>query len=457
MSDRWLYAWGLGSVALGASSLLVPLYVVSLGGDPVALGLLAGGAALLGTPGALLWGRVADRTTDRRSVVVASLGGSAATLAALPLLDSVMAVVVANALLWFVSAAASPVLTLLVVADVPETEWPSRIALLNRSQGFGWAGGLVLGTVWLGALGSRFGSPLVARRWLFAFCAACIAVAAVAAARWIPSSSSVLGTGDYRRVGRIVTRTHRNVRVATFPFTPNRLYWTTQQLRLGRLKRRFTTRLAAYFLAVALFSTGFAAFWAPLPVFLSTSGFGGDATFGLYLATSLTAAVCYRGVGELGSRFDARLLQSGALGVRAVAFPAVVLVGATTLLTMTAAGGLFALIGVTWAVIAVTGTTIVARLAPPAARGETLGVHAALVAAAGGVGGLLGGWVAQFGYLLAFGVAATLVAVSAALVAGLRGLSTSGSPAEQARQERPPAETGRERPPEDAGPEQSTE
>jgi hypothetical protein len=51
----------------------------------------------------------------------------------------VTAVVAANALLWFVSAAAAPVLTLLVIADAPETEWPGRIADLNRFQGFGWA------------------------------------------------------------------------------------------------------------------------------------------------------------------------------------------------------------------------------------------------------------------------------------------------------------------------------
>jgi hypothetical protein len=52
--------------------------------------------------------------------------------------------------------------------------------------------------------------------------------------------------------------------------------------------------------------------------------------------------------------------------------------------------GVFAVLGVTWTVIAATGTGLVTRLAPSTIRGEALGVHAASVATAGGVGG----WIA---------------------------------------------------------------
>ncbi|MFC7197476.1 hypothetical protein ACFQL4_27310 [Halosimplex aquaticum] len=52
-----------------------------------------------------------------------------------------------------------------------------------------------------------------------------------------------------------------------------------------------------------------------------------------------------------------------------------------------------------------------------------LGVHTALGAAAGGVGGLLGGWAASFGYAVAFGVAGGLVLLGAGLVFSLRALS----------------------------------
>jgi MFS family permease len=70
--DRWLAAWGLGYVAVGAASLLIPLYAISLGAGPFLVGVLAATAAFAAVPGALLWGYLADRiytppTDDLRS------------------------------------------------------------------------------------------------------------------------------------------------------------------------------------------------------------------------------------------------------------------------------------------------------------------------------------------------------------------------------------------------------
>ena len=40
MSDRWLYGWAVGDAAVGAASLLVPLYVLALGGSALVVGLV---------------------------------------------------------------------------------------------------------------------------------------------------------------------------------------------------------------------------------------------------------------------------------------------------------------------------------------------------------------------------------------------------------------------------------
>jgi MFS family permease len=125
-TDRWLIAWALAGVALGGASLLVPLYVVALGGGATALGVLAGTAALAGAPGALLVGRLADRTGHRRSYLVGSLGLVAATLVALPVRPGIWAVVTANAVVWFAAAAAGPVVTL------PSTVGARTVAATGR-------------------------------------------------------------------------------------------------------------------------------------------------------------------------------------------------------------------------------------------------------------------------------------------------------------------------------------
>jgi MFS family permease len=124
-------------------------------------------------------------------------------------------------------------------------------------------------------------------------------------------------------------------------------------------------------------------------------------------------------------------LQAGALGLRALAFPAVALaagtVSAVSGFGMLAA--LLAVVGATWAVIAVTASAVVTALAPRELRGEALGVYTALASVAGGLGSVLGGWLGARSYLLAFGVAGGLIAAGALLVAvrRVRGGHTSAA------------------------------
>lgn len=63
-TDRWLYGWGLGYGAVGAASLLVPLFAITLGADAFTVGVIAATAAFAGVPGALLWGWLVAKTTD---------------------------------------------------------------------------------------------------------------------------------------------------------------------------------------------------------------------------------------------------------------------------------------------------------------------------------------------------------------------------------------------------------
>lgn len=423
MVDRWLYAWALGAVSFGGASLLVPLYVVQLGGTPVDLGVLAATAAAAGAPGAVAFGRLAGRIGHRRRLVVATLATVAVALAVLPLLASVPAVVAANAVLWLVVAAAAPVLTLLVVADAPEFAWSARIGRLNRFQGYGWAGGLVLGAAWP-LIGGLLGGGVGGTRMLFWLLAACAAAGAVGAARLLPRpdpDAPEPSDRQGRRIARLLARSGRGVREATYAFSPNRLYWTTRSVRPGRLRDRFTPALVAYLLAAGLFFGGSAAFWAPLPLFLTDVGFGSGGIFALYLVSTLASATLYERAGALASRSDLRRLQSVAVAVRGAAFPAVALVAGLGSLAVefgAAALGLAA-VGATWAVMAVAGTAIVVRLAPAAVRGEALGIYTALSALAGGAGGIVGGWAAGFGYPIAFALAGGLVIAGALLVGTL--------------------------------------
>ena len=440
VSRRWLVSWGLAAVAFGGASLIVPLYVVELGGDAFTLGILFAASSFVGVPGALVFGNLADRTGKRRVFVLAAIAVVTVTMAVIPLLESIPAVIVTYSLLWLGFAAALPVLTLLVVAGEPESSWSPLIARLNEFQGIGWALGLALGFA-ISAIGARYVDTITAQRVFFATCATSAGIGLLAALRTLPpdpgerdaaGAADAAGAGpagsaaaargpSRRRLQRFVRRAPAlSIRGASFPFAPAR--FDPRGLRPRRFVDRFTPALATYFLAVFLVFTGFGAFFAPLPAYLTAVGYGSSGTFALYLALNVAAALFFRRASGLIDAFGLFRAHVGGLFARGLSFPVVAVLGAALGASTLGIGGftlLFDVIGLTWAVIAVSAATLVTTLTPDAIRGEALGVYGALVAVGGGVGGLLGGGLARFGYPVVFVVAGGTVVLGAAIVAAL--------------------------------------
>ncbi|ESP87872.1 MFS transporter [Candidatus Halobonum tyrrellensis] len=420
--DRWLVAWGVGYAAVGGASVLVPLYAIALGATPAFVGLVAATAALVGVPGALLWGRLAARTKRRRPFVLVALAATAGTLALVPLTASPAVVLLLNALLWFAISAASPVLNLIVVEGAPVAEWDDRIARLNAWQGYGWLGGLVLGTVWT-ALAPRAGfGPLAGQRLLFGLLAVTAGAGLALARLWYPERPHT----DPERFRRVFRRLEprgwgagRVLRASVYG--PTRTYWSLVSLRAGNPFARLPSGLRRYLLAVGAFSVGFAVFWGPVPSLLRAD-LTEEAVFGVYVAGNLVSAVCYAPAGRLVRRVTPRRLQGVALAARGLLLPLVALAGSLAAAALLPAYAVaFGLIGATWAVIAVTTTGLVTRLADDATRGEAFGLQAAIGGLAGGVGNALGGAVADAaGYLAAFSLAAAFVFLGVGLVAASR-------------------------------------
>jgi len=395
MGRSWLFAWGLAAVAFGGASLIVPLYVVELGGGAFVLGVLFATASFVGVPGALVFGNLADRTGKRRPFVLAALVVATATTLVIPTLESVPLVIAANAALCLGFAAAVPVLTLLAVSGEPEHRWTAVIARLNEYQGIGWAAGLGLGFVVTAVVSLRY-DPVTAQRAFLFVCAASAAAGLALAARALPPDSGTVSEPSPTRLRRRVREASRfNVRGAAFPFTPAR--FDPRGLRPRVLIDRFSPALATYFAAVLVVFTGFGVFFAPLPAYLAGVGFGSSETFALYFALNAAAAAFYGRAGRLAGR-TACTRYTPARCSDGVALPTVAVVGVaggSTLFALSATGAAFVAIGVTWAAIAVTAAALVTRLAPPAIRGEALGAYGALVAVGGGFGGIVGGWLAS--------------------------------------------------------------
>lgn len=425
--DRWLVALAASALATSVAGLLVPLYIVGLGGGAAQLGLSAALSSLVGAPGAVLAGRYADRTGDRRAVVMVALVVGAIALGALPLLESIPLVIVTNAALAFSVAAVGPVVTMLVVGDAPEAQWPTRIARGNQLQGYGGTLGFVVGTVWIVGVG-RLLDPALTQGTLFVVAAAFGVASAVAASQWLPRRATVdVGPRRSDRVAALLSETSWSVREVTVSSGLSRFFWAVESLSRFRprtLLDRLPRALVVYFGGAFVFFTGFAIFWAPLPLYLTRAGFSGGEIFAIYLVNNVGSTVLYGAAGRLASERDVGLLQGGALGVRAVSFLGVGVLGVVGagffatggVAPLAVVAAFLLLVGATWAFIAVTGTAIVSRLSPARTRGGVLGIYAALSALAGAFGSIAGGWIASRAFDLAFVVSVTLVLAGAAIV-----------------------------------------
>lgn len=419
-SDQWLYAWALGYAAIGAASLLVPLYALERGGGPFIAGLLEATAGLAGIPGALLWGRLADRTGQRRAFVLVSLGGTGCSLAVFPLLDTIPLLIVANVVLWFMVAAATPVVTLFIIEHQPERKWEERIGLLNAYQRYGWVGGLLVGTVWIGVWSAQY-SVLIAQQSFFLLCAGGALLAVPLAFYWLPPEATTR-PGRFSRsqaLQRLVTGAGRYMKL--IPYTPGRAIIGLISADSRRPLDRFSRSLQRYFLVAFVFSVGAATFFGPVPAYLDELSYSSEFIFAFFILSSIASAIAFVPVGRQSASTSPKRLQAFALGTRVGLFPVIGLlafVATVGLRTVAIAAG-FLLVGLTWAVIAVTSSGIVSRTASASVRGEALGAFTALAGLGGGIGGVLGGVLARlFGYQVAFASAGLLVLVSLGLLLG---------------------------------------
>lgn len=430
--DRWLYGWGLGYVAVGGASLLVPVYALALGAGPFLVGLLASTAAFAGVPGALLWGRLAERSGRRRPFVLFALAATSVILAGMSLVRDSLALLALNAGLWFVVAAAAPVCNLVMVEGYPDAKWDDRLARINAVQGWGWVAGLVLGVGWLAA-GATVATPADVLRSLLVVLSGAAAVATVVVRLRFAPEGGVSPSRFRERFGRLQGRDLGAGRIIRLlPYGPGRIYWSLRRLDRRTLRRELSGSLGIFLAGTTAFALGSAVFWGPMPAYLDAGGLSAVAIFVVFLVGNVGSALSYGRVASLVTRLGIARIQLGAIGARTILFPATVLVagGALPVLAL-----VFALVGVSWALAAVTGPVLVSRLAPAGERPAALATYTATMSAGTGVGSVVGGALATAtGYLVTFSVAGLVVLVGVGLA--WRGLGGPGTFMETDRQVR---------------------
>jgi MFS family permease len=429
--DKWFLSFLPIGIAGGATSPLGALFAFRvLHASIVEVGLISSLTSLASVPAYILWGHLSDSSGQRKRFVVLGFAGMASSLLLMGLSRTLGQYYVANVLAGFLTAASGPVGTVLLMETSRKEEWADKLAVFSRIGGVGWVAGLLLGALWLQAESWGFPSA-AAMQGLFVISAALSILSTLLAWRWVRDPEETLERH------RVDVATHHlmvqerarylHMRVLHLPNPFNHRGAAPGAQGPHHLPRA----LWVYMVAVALFFTGFSAFYGIFPIFLSEvlGGVAGANTiiFLVYVASQVTQVLLYPHVGHWVSRWGSRRAQVVATAGRVVLFPSFALllllpiplaeVVAVILL-------LHAAVGLCWALINVSGSTLVSGLAPREARCQAQGVYNAVQGVGAIVGPVVGGIIAEIGLQAGLGYLPAFLACSGSILVGIAVLLT---------------------------------
>lgn len=415
--SRWFYSYLPQGMAGGATSPLIPLFVVALQGSLADVGIIAAATSIASVPAFILWGLLSDRMKRRKVFLLLGFVGTAVSFLAMALSFDLTQFYLANLLIGFLGAASAPVGAVLVMETTERDRWPDRLAFLSQLTGVGWIAGLSVGVVWL-TIGPSFVGDVSAMRGLFVIGAALGLASGLLVGAWLQEPAVHVDR-------RSIHLADVHMRVERVKFLPMRmLHYIDPRNHRGK-GTKLSKPLRLYLLSVFLLFSGFTAFYGFFPILLyQVYGFSNPEIFAVYIASQAASVATYLRVGNWVRERGSRTTQLYASLGRTVLFPSFLLLGFLPLSGEAILVGILLLhagVGLCWAIINVSGSTLVSHLAPEDGRAEALGAYNAVQGFGSILGPLLGGFAAEFyGYGPAVGASVSFVLAGAALLAANR-------------------------------------
>ncbi len=412
--SRWFYSYLPQGMAGGATSPLIPLFVVALGGSLADVGIIAAATSIASVPAFVLWGWLSDRMKRRKVFLLLGFVGTAVSFFAMALGFDLSQFYLANLLIGFLGAASAPVGAVLVMETTEREQWPNRLAFMSQLTGVGWIVGLSVGVIWL-TIGPALVSNLGAMRGLFVIGAALSLASGLLVGAWLQEP-----TEHVERHSIHLADVH--FQVERVKFLPVRmLHYIDPRNHRGK-GAKLPKPLRLYLLSVFLLFSGFTAFYGFFPILLQqVYGFSNPEVFAVYIASQAASVATYLRVGNWVRERGSRTTQLYASLGRTVLFPSFLLLG---LLPLSPDGILLGIlllhagVGLCWAIINVSGSTLVSHLAPEEGRAEALGAYNAMQGFGSILGPLLGGFAAEFyGYSPAIGASVVFILAGVVLLA----------------------------------------
>lgn len=368
--EKWFRAFLPHQAANGILDPVMPLYATELGANLIQVGLLGSIFSLFSTFGSIFWGKLSDALHKRKAIIILGFVSTCITMALLAIARNVDELILIRGIQGFLIISAIPVATALIV-DTARGGLGERMGKFSRISGIGWVIGLIAGGVLVGIL------PL---RYLFL------------ASSFFAGLAIILGV-------MLISEPAKKVKARERPFVhfprPSFLekhrYHPHLLLHLPSLKG-VKKDFYLYFLGAFFIFTAGSIIYTPFPIYLSRElGVSNEAIFLLYILNSFASAIAYQQIGVISDKLGHKKMFTLALLIRGAAFFSYIFFP-----FFLGVGLLYIISGLTWSVLAVSGSVMVAMLSSRENEGEAMGAYNAVIGISAIIGSLVGGVIVYY-------------------------------------------------------------
>jgi len=295
---------------------------------------------------------------------------------------------------------------MLVIELTPKSLWEKKIGSFNFVSGVGWTAGLFIASILLISLKLLY---------LFVLCSLFCGISSILAVLLLKEPPI---TFERHVLAFLIPRPGILEKLAYIPTLLFQLPRFFQYKFWRRLKYELTNALPLYYIATFILFTAFSVAFLPFPIYLKTLGINDSLVFFIYVLNSIMSTVTHAITGKLAETLGSKKIFASATSSRIFIFSFfaifVLIFPQWAIFFVTL---LFLIAGITWGIIAVSGSTLLANIAPPERQGNAFGMYNATISLATTVGSLLGGFLAFYvGFFLSFFIAAFIVGIGTAVI-----------------------------------------
>ena len=147
-SRKWMFFVLPASITAEGLHIVIPLYVLFLGGNVVDVGIVVGLHYALSAIGAIFWGKIIDKYHIKRAILFICF--SAITICSIGLFFTVdlKLVFIISSVAGFFIIGKNPVTQVLVMESVPNNQWSRLFTQISIITSFGSLAAFLVGSIW---------------------------------------------------------------------------------------------------------------------------------------------------------------------------------------------------------------------------------------------------------------------------------------------------------------------